>query len=100
MIQKSKLIKAKGTTWNLIENINEYPEIEIIGRKILQLMISSQKVLETNADPYFKSLVDEFKKCIDEYDKKKNSETICNERPWAHHDSSNFARTKVCNIIM
>tara|TARA_B100002051_G_C16744951_1_gene646925 strand:- start:7105 stop:8160 length:1056 start_codon:yes stop_codon:yes gene_type:complete len=55
---------------DIIENINEYPEIEIIGRKILQLMISSQKVLETNADPYFKSLVDEFKKCIDEYDKK------------------------------
>ena len=48
---------------DVIDRTDEFPEIEIIGRKILQLIIPAYRVMKPGADSYFKSLVDEVINC-------------------------------------
>ena len=52
---------------DIINRTDEYPEIDIIGRKILQLMIPIHRVIKKDADSYFMNLVDEFINCNNKY---------------------------------
>jgi perosamine synthetase len=52
---------------DVIDRIGEYPEIEIIGKKILQLMIPAFRVLKKDADLYFKNLTNEVINCISSF---------------------------------
>lgn len=44
---------------DVIDKIKDYPEIEIVGRKVIQLMIPVVRVNMKNADLYFKALTNE-----------------------------------------
>ncbi len=57
--KKFKVIAWPTYSGDVIDRTDEFPEIEIIGRKILQLMIPTHRVIKKSADSYFKSLVDE-----------------------------------------
>jgi len=48
---------------DVIDRTDEFPEIEIIGRKILQLMIPAHRVVKIDANYYFESLVAEVINC-------------------------------------
>jgi len=52
---------------DVIDKIDEYPEIEVIGKKILQLLLPVTRLLKPNADLYFKNLVDEVFNCNNMY---------------------------------
>jgi dTDP-4-amino-4,6-dideoxygalactose transaminase len=45
---------------DVIDRTAEYPEIEIMGKQILQLMIPIHRVIRSDANKYFKNLVEEF----------------------------------------
>ena len=44
---------------DVIDKVKDYPEIEVIGRKILQLMIPISRLNSKNSDLYFKELTKE-----------------------------------------
>ena len=51
----------------VLNKINEYPEVDIMGKKILQLMIPVYKVAKKSAESYFKRLVYDLKKINKKY---------------------------------
>ncbi len=52
---------------DVIDRTREYPEIEIIGKKILQLKLPAVRVIKKDADSYFKNLVNEVIECSNRY---------------------------------
>ena len=65
--KKFSVIAWPTFSGDVIDRTDEFPEIEIIGRKILQLMIPTHRVLKKGADSYFKNLVDEVINCNNWY---------------------------------
>jgi len=65
-------LKAKGYSvfcWptfsgDVIDKIDVFPEIEIIGKKIIQIAIPHNKIFNKKSDSYFNSLTKEIIKSV------------------------------------